>query len=75
MKVKDILSNFYEYIPEGRCNPCKFAKYVGTTFIGNDGRLSCIAGKEERVERVDQARTDVTRLMEEVGELRRKVKL
>lgn len=45
------------------------------TFIGNDGRLSYMAGKEERVERIDQAGMDVTRLMEEVGELRKRVEL
>lgn len=45
------------------------------TFIANDGRLSYMVGKEERVERIDQAGMDVTRLMEEVGKLRRKVEL
>lgn len=26
----DSINNFYKSLPNGRCKPCKFAKYVGT---------------------------------------------
>lgn len=28
--MSKVIDDFYEYLREGRCHPCKFAKYVGT---------------------------------------------